>query len=100
MHARPLEMLQVLDLEPAIAGATGDHYRAGADPLAVEEPQHAAVGTRLPFRLEIDSLVRDRHFGSELLGLIIGTRHQRHAGDSRREAQVVFDPGRSAGLTP
>ena len=43
--------------------------------------------------------IRDRHFGAEFLRLIIGARHQRHAGNSGRKAEIVFNPRRSAGLT-
>ncbi len=43
-------------------------------------------------------LGRDRHLGAELLRLRVGATHQRHAGDAGREAEIVLDPGRGAGL--
>ena len=51
-----------------------------------------------PSRGEARRLVGDRHLGSEFLRLIVGARHQRHAGDAGREAEIVFDPRRRAGL--
>ena len=40
-------------------------------------------------------LVRDRHLGAELLRLVVGARHQRHAGDAGREAEIVLDARRT-----
>ena len=34
----------------------------------------------------------------ELLGLIVGARHEGHAGDAGRETQVILDPGGGASL--
>ena len=36
--------------------------------------------------------------GSELLRLIVGTGHERHAADAGRKAEIVLDAGGSAGL--
>jgi hypothetical protein len=37
--------------------------------------------------------VRDCHFGTELLRLIVGARHQGNAGDPSRKAEIIFNPG-------
>ena len=43
-------------------------------------------------------LVGNCHFHTELLSLIIGPRHQRHAANARRKAQIIFDTSRSSSL--
>ncbi len=87
-------------VEPAIARAAGDHDRTGFDALAVEEVENegVAVAAFLRARAKAAHLIRDRHFGPEFLRLIVGARHQRDAGDAGRKAEIVFDPGRGAGL--
>ena len=59
--------------------------------------QKEAAG-RAVRRREGADFIRNRHFGSEFLRLVVGARHQRDAGDSGRKAEVIFDPRRSAGL--
>jgi len=54
---------------------------------------------RIIERLQAARLIRDRHFRAELLRLIVRTRHQGHAADSGRKAQIILDPRRSAGLS-
>ena len=92
VDARALERREILDLEAAIPGAARDHDGARPDPLAVREPQLEARAVAVALRCEPHDLVRDRHLGAELLRLVEGARHQRHAGDAGREPQVVLDP--------
>ncbi len=54
---------------------------------------------RSPLCRRLRDLIRDRHFGAEFLRLIISARHQRHAGDAGREAQIILDARRSARLS-
>ena len=43
-------------------------------------------------------LVGNCHFDAELLRLVVGARHQRHARDAGRKAEIVLDARRGAGL--
>src|SRR5580658_10650498 len=50
---------------------------------------------RIVHGVKSDRLVRDRHFDPKLLRLVIGPRHQCHAGNSGREAEIILYACRS-----
>ena len=97
MHARRFERIEVLDIEPPVARAGGEDHGAGLHPFADLQTEGEGAGGVRP-RARLVDLVGDRHLGAEFLRLIVGARHQRHAGDSGRKAEIVFDPRRCAGL--
>jgi hypothetical protein len=68
-----------------------------ARPFAVRQLEDEVALLRI-VRGEADDLVRDRNLDPEFLRLVVGARHQRHPGDAGRKAEIVFDPGRGAGL--
>src|SRR4029077_8844047 len=43
--------------------------------------------------------IRDRRLGAKFLRLVVSARHQGDAGNSRRKAEIIFDPSRGTGLT-
>ena len=94
MDRRAFELLEPVDLEAAIAGAGGKHDGAGLDALAGGELDVA----RLVAALELHRFVGNGDLDPELLRLAEGAAHQRHAGDAGREAEVILDPRRGAGL--
>jgi hypothetical protein len=82
----------------AIARARGDHNRARLHRLPVvdlDAQRLAAVGAAAvePHRPE-----RDGDLGAELLRLVEGAAGKRLAGDAGREAEIILDARRSAGL--
>ena len=83
--------------KPPILGAAGDHHRAGADALAIEQLQNQGFA-QIVCGLEADHLGRNGGLDPELMCLAVGARHQGHAGDPGRKAEVVLDPGRGPGL--
>ena len=48
---------------------------------------------------ETDHLARNGGLDSELVRLVVGARHQRHAADAGRKAEIILDACRCAGLT-
>ena len=64
--------------------------------LPVGQSQHDAAVAVL--RLETRHLRGNRRFDPEFLRLGVGACHQRHAADPGREAEIVLDPRRRAGL--
>ena len=99
VDGRALELCEIRDVDAAVADAAGDHHGARADPFLVREPELEARRLAGREASQAHDLVRDRHLGAELLRLVEGARHQRHAGDSGRKAHVVLDPRRRARLT-
>ena len=96
MHARRFERVEVFDIEAAIPRAAGDDDRARRSPLAdVKLQVEASVIARPAKRTH---LVRNRHLGTEFLRLVVGARHQCHAGYSGGKAEIVFNPRRRARL--
>ena len=95
MHRRPSKCVQVGDGEAAVARAAGDDHRAGAHGLAVGQVDAEARPVPLARRA---GLVGDGHLDAELQRLVVGRRHQRHAGDAGGKAEIVLDPRRGAGL--
>ena len=53
---------------------------------------------RVVAAFELHRLVGDRHLDPELLRLAERAAHQRHAGNAGREAEIILDPRRGAGL--
>ena len=53
---------------------------------------------RVAAAFEPHRFVGDRHFDPELLRLAERAAHQRHAGNPGREAEIILDSGRGAGL--
>jgi hypothetical protein len=49
--------------------------------------------------IEADHLIRNRHFDTEFLRLIVGPCHQRYARNTGWKAQIVLDPSGGARLT-
>src|SRR3954453_20464819 len=98
MHTRGFKSFEVRYIKAAIARATGDHDRAGLDAFLIKQIQHETVRVRIIERLQPGRLIRDRHFRAKFLRLIVGARHEGHAANSGRKAQIVFDPGGGAGL--
>ena len=94
MDRRSFELVEPLDLEPAVARARGEHDAARLDPLAGGQ-HHMA---RVVAAFELHRLVGDRDFDPELLRLAEGPAHQGHARNAGREAEVILDPRRSARL--
>ena len=91
----PSNSVEPRHVEPAVAGAGGDHDGPGcAISRAVVEP-HGVVAVAL---VQADRLGRHADGGAELLGLDHRAVGQLGAGDAGREAEVVLDPGRGAGL--
>jgi hypothetical protein len=96
MHARRFEQVEALDCEATILRTAGENDRSCAHALAVGQSQHDAAVAVL--RLEARHLRRNRRLDPEFLRLGIGAGHQRHAADAGREAEIVLDPRRRAGL--
>ena len=84
-------------MEPAVARSGSDDHRAGARSLARMKVQ--GEGTIGAVLREACHLIGDRHLSPEFLRLIVGARHQRNTADSRRKAEIVFDPSRCSCLT-
>ena len=97
MHARPLERFETLDCKLSVARTAGDHDRAGTYTFVVGQLEGEAAWIQIA-PVEANHLIRDRHLYPEFLRLIVGTRHQSHAGDAGWEAKVVLDTGRGTGL--
>ncbi len=100
VDARAFEVVEVREVEAAVAGAARDHRRrARAHPLLRGEIATETARRRgRSEHSQAHDLVRDRHLGAELLRLIEGARHERHAADPGRKAEVVLDPRRRARL--
>src|SRR4051794_22196084 len=94
MDRSPLELLEPLDGEAAIARARGDDDGPRLDVLAGLELDVA----RLIAAFELHRFLGNRDLDPELLRLAEGAAHQRHAGNAGREAEVILDSGRGAGL--
>ena len=94
MDRRAFELLEPLDIQPPIARAGRDHDGARLGPLAGWQ-LHVA---RIVAAFELHRLVGDRDLDPELLRLAEGAAHQRHAGNAGREAEIILDPRRGAGL--
>ena len=94
MDRRAFEFVEPVDLEPAVARSRRDDDRPRLDPLAGREQQVAGVVAAF----ELHRLVRNRDLDAELLCLAEGAAHQRHSGNAGREAEIVLDPRRCAGL--
>ena len=87
MHRRAFKLLEMIDGEAPVAGASGDHDGARLDPLAGRE-LHV---TRVVAAFELDGFVGDQDLDPELLRLTERAAHQGHAGNSRRKAEIIFD---------
>ncbi len=98
--AGTLEGREIRDVRPAIAGAGGDDHGARPHGAAVGElqAQRIAGAARGAAAVEPRDLQRDGDLGAEFQRLAEGASGQRLAGDAGREAQIVLDPGRRAGL--
>ncbi len=59
--------------------------------MASSNAEHAVA-------VERDGLVGNGHLDAELLRLAVGAAHQRHSGNAGREAEIIFNPRRGAGL--
>ena len=99
VHARSLELREVGDVEAAIACAARDHHRARPHRLAVADGEAVVPAGRIDRIAERHDLVRYRHLDAELLRLVVGARHQRHARNAGRKAEIVLDARRRAGLS-
>src|SRR5262245_14839711 len=91
VHAAALELGEVRTPEAAVLGAAGDQHCARAHALLVRQPELEARQRRGRVALEPHDLVRNRDLCAELLGLVVGARHQREAGDPGRKTEVVLD---------
>jgi len=80
------QTLPGIDLKPAITGSAGDYDRAGADAFLTRQSQDKAVFVRIVPGLQAHHLIWNRHLDSKLLRLVVGARHQGHAGDPRWKA--------------
>ena len=94
MDRRALELVEPVDLEPAVARAGGEHDDARLHPLAGREQDVA----RVVAAFELHRFVGNGDLDPELLRLAERAAHQRHAGNAGREAEVILDPRRGAGL--
>ena len=97
MDTGALEVREARDVEPAIPGAGGDHHGSGASLLAAAEVELEGLAGRVG--RQADRLVGNGHLHPELLGLVVGARHQGHAADAGGKAQIVLDARRGARLT-
>src|SRR5579863_776634 len=95
MNARGFELPQIVEAEPSVPGPAGEHH--GPSLYALADLQAQSEWTAIVAR-ETRRLVGDRHLGSKFLRLIVGTRHQGHAADSRGETEIVLDPRGRASL--
>ena len=92
--ADPLVLLEPVDRQPPVFGAGREQHRAGRDLVAVLEPDEVAVVAGL----ERLGAVGRRRAGAELARLGDRAAGQLGAADPGREAEVVLDPARGAGL--
>ncbi len=92
--ADPLVAVEVGDRQAPVFGAGREQHRAGGDLVAVLEPDEVALGAGLERR----GAVGRRRAGAELARLGDRAAGQLGAADPRREAEVVLDPPRGAGL--
>src|SRR6185437_5739089 len=95
MDRTAFEFLKPWDLEPSVASASCDDDAACLHPLTRRKQQVAGTVSAL----ELYGLIRDCDLHAEFLGLAKGASHQCHARDASREAEIIFDPRRRAGLT-
>src|SRR5205085_807631 len=86
------EALEVGDREVPPRDAGRDHDRARAESVASVEGD----GSRAC--VDGGDRARDEHLGAEALRLLMGAPAELLAGNARREAEVVLDPGGGAGL--
>jgi hypothetical protein len=80
-----------------LRGVRGDPTRRHQ--VAAREPQHETPGLIGVRRVEAYHFTRNRSLASELVRLVIGACHQRHAADAGRNAEIILDARRRAGLT-
>ena len=92
--ADPLVVVEVVDRQAPVFGAGREQHRAGDDLVAFLEPDQVA----LLARLERLGAVGRRRAGAELARLGDRAAGQLAAADPGREAEVVLDPPRGAGL--
>src|ERR1700747_558446 len=98
MHAGTFERVETLDSGPAITCAAGNDDRSRTDSLTVGQLQCEVAGT-VRLRTQRAHFIGDRRLGAKFLRLVVGARHQGDAGNSRRKAEIIFDPSRGTGLT-
>src|ERR1700691_1561859 len=94
MHARRFEGVEVIHAKPAVSRAARKDDGVRSDALAVCKPQYEAV----TFVTQFTDLIGYRHFGAELLRLVVGARHERQARNAGWKAQIVLNSGRRPGL--
>ena len=88
--ADALVVLEVVDRQPAVVRAGGEHDGARRDLSVVLQPDDVAIGSRL----ERERPVRRRGSSVELPRLGHRAARELGAGDAGREAEVVLDaPG-------
>ena len=92
--AQPLVVGETVDREPPVLGAGREHHGARGDLVVVLEPHDVAPVAGL----ERHRPVGRRRPRAELARLGDGAARELGAGDAGREAEVVLDPARRAGL--
>ena len=80
-----------------LRGVRGDPTRRHQ--VAAREPQHETPGLIGVRRVEAYHFTRNCSLDFELVRLVIGACHQRHAADAGRNAEIILDARRRAGLT-
>ena len=94
MDRRAFELVEPLDPEAAVARAGREHDRRAC----TRSPVASCDVARVVAAFELHRFVGDRDLDPELLRLAERAAHQRHARNAGREAEVILDPRRGAGL--
>ena len=97
MNAGAFVGVEILHREPPVVHAASDHNGSRADALAAGKFQNERRAA-IVRRFETDHVVGNGGLDPELVGLVIGARHQRHAADAGRKAEIILDARRRAGL--
>ncbi len=97
-NARALKGGEVWHVGAAIARARGDHHGAGAQLPAFGKKERQRRTLVLRRALEPLGAERDRDFGAELERLVERAAGERMPRNPGREAEIILDPVRLAGL--
>jgi hypothetical protein len=92
-----LEIGKVPHIEAAIIRTAGNNDGAGAGAFGIGKSDDKAI-LRVGARLQMGDLIRNRHFGSDLLRLGVGAAHQGATGNPGWKTEVILDPRRRTGL--